>query len=181
MWRRGSDWTDSLYAAVRPARTPRHDPRLWIAIAVAVVFMLASAAPMVWAAHYQRQYRLFSTDLADSSLYARQHGCLSLERDGETFPLETGADYDRFLFLLVDTGSGRVGKAPEEAPAATLDFGNGARLALWSVKLEGYLSNDREYGLYLRYTYAGGKTYGYDTENLDPVVMLRLLEQSVVK
>ena len=173
--------TASLYDGVRTARTPRHDKKLWIAIAAAVLFLAVSTAPMVWAAHYQRQYRLFSTDLAESSLYARQHGCLTLERDGETFPLEPGAEYDSFLFRLVNTGSGRVGKAPDEPPLATLDFGNGAKLALWRVKLAGYISNDREYGLYLLYTYADGGTYGYDTEDLDPAVMIRFLEQSITE
>ena len=173
--------TESLYASVRPARTPRRDPRLWIAVIAAAVVLLAAAAPMVWAAHYQRQYRRFSTDLAASSLYARQNGCLTLERDGEAVRLEPGAYYDNFLFRLVESGSGRVGRAPDEPCAAALNFGNGARLELWPVALDGYRSTSWEYGLFLLYTYPDGRTYGYDTELLRPEIMLDLLGQSIAE
>ena len=172
---------NNMYDAVRKVKTPRRDKRLWIAAAAAALIFAVAVAPMVWSAHYQRQYRLFSTDLADSSLYAQRHGCLVLERGGETFPLKAGSGYDSFLARVVTTGSGRTGRAPDQPPAATISYGNGATLELWSVHLEGYVSTDREEGLFLRYTYPDGKTYGYDSERLDLESTLRLLEHSITE
>lgn len=172
---------NTMYAAVRRLPKPRWDKKLWLAITASVLFIAIVVSPMVWAAWYQRQFRLFTNDLADSTNYARRHGSLTMTKDGERFVLDPDRGFEYFLIRLAGVGSGRIGDAPVEPPLATVEFGNGAALELWSVRLEGYVSSDLEYDLYLRYTYPDGKVYGYDNEFLDPVPVLRMLTQSVIE
>ena len=74
----------------------------------------------------------------------------------------------------MSAGAGRLGKAPEEAPAAVLDYGDGSRMEFWSVKLVNP-SNGREYGLFLRYTNQEGQTYAFDTDQSSLDKMRQLL------
>ena len=164
-----------MYERVQRPDKPKRDRKLPIAIAIAVLLLMATMIPILYSAHYQRQYRLFQTSLADSTGYAIQHRSLTMERGGETVSLDPDKGHNTFLIALGLTGAGRTGKAPARNPDVTLTYGNGASLELWGVELEGYVDTTAKYGLFLRYTYPGGKTYAYDTAGLDIEKAIALL------
>lgn len=166
-----------MYASAREAKLPRWDVRLWITVAVCMVLLIITCIPIVASVRYQQNYRNFWNDLADSSNYAQTYGTFTLEMDGQRRPLDPLGSYQTFLRQLSLAGSGRVGKAPEEQPAAVLEYGDGARMELWSVPLEGYRTTELEYGLFVRFTNGEGKSYGYDTEALSLESVLSILNR----
>ena len=93
--------------------------------------------------------------------------------DGEAVPA-TADKLSDLLRLLTAMGPGRMGPAPAEPPRITIDYGDGTVLEIWEVTLVNP-SNDWTEGPYLRCTFPGGKTYGYDTDQIPMSKLLRLL------
>ena len=90
---------------------------------------------------------------------------------------ETDAEIDdlsELLALIGDAGAGRGGDAPEEAPYATIDYGDGTTLEIWKVELVNPSNNWTE-GPFFRYTNKKGKTYAYDTDQIRWETVIRLL------
>ncbi len=106
----------------------------------------------------------FVGDLSDSTTYAYQHDCLRAELDGQSVQV-SGDELYQIYAVISNAGPGRLGWAPEEAPAALLDYGDGSYMQLWSVKLDNS-STSREYGLFLRYVDQEGRAYAYATDQL---------------
>ena len=79
-------------------------------------------------------------------------------------------DLSDLLRLISMAGAGRTGTAPADPPLITVDYGDGTTLDIWQVPLENP-ANDWTEGPFFRCTFPGGKTYGYDT---DQIPMTRL-------
>lgn len=153
-----------MYARVRTDRRPRKDIGIWLAAAVCVLVLLLCIAPIVWGSWYQLRFRTFVSELSDSTVYAYEHDCLSLETGEQTRPLDAEEGYALYR-RLCDAGPGRLGRVPEADPAAVVEYGNGAVLRFWSVKLVNP-GTEREYGLFLCYTSPTGEQFAYDTDQL---------------
>ena len=143
-------------------------PLLIVAVVFAVVIALG-----VWACRYQLQYRACFSALADATRSARQTGAFTVTVDGEAVPA-TADKLSDLLRLLTAMGPGRMGPAPASPPRITIDYGDGTVLEIWEVTLVNH-SNDWTEGPYLRCTFPGGKTYGYDTDKIPMFKLLRLL------
>ena len=77
------------------------------------------------------------------------------------------------LRLINVAGAGRTGEAPADPPLITIDYGDGTTLDIWQVPLENP-ANDWTDGPFFRCTFPGGRTYGYDTDQIPMTRLTRL-------
>lgn len=154
-----------MYEQVRAYHRPRwgNGPLVAGLLVCAVIFALILGL-IGFAGWYQLRFRAFVGNLSDSTTYAYQHDCLRAELDGQSVQV-SGDELYQIYAVISNAGPGRLGWAPEEAPAALLDYGDGSYMQLWSVKLDNS-STSREYGLFLRYVDQEGRAYAYATDQL---------------
>lgn len=165
-----------LYDAVRAPRPRKRDPRLLACIAIALTLVLLAFFPILWAAHLQRQYRHFISGLGESVLYAKEQGGLYVRQDGRQFWSQDSAS--RLYLELNTAGMGkRQSSAPDSAPDAELEFGDGCILRFWGLDVwDGY---NRQWvpGVFVWYRGANGKIYMYDTDRMQWQTLVRCLPE----
>lgn len=162
-----------LYDAVDrsgPGRKKEKTLRRPLLIAAAV--FAAVIALGVWACRYQLQYRACFSALTDATRHARSSGAFTVTVDGAAVSADAN-DLSDLLRLISMAGAGRTGTAPADPPLITVDYGDGTTLDIWQVPLENP-TNDWTEGPFFRCTFPGGKTYGYDTDQI-PLYKLRQL------
>lgn len=142
-------------------------PLLIAAAIIAVVIALA-----VWACRYQLQFRSFVSALTDATRHARGSGAFTVTVDGAAVSADAN-DLSDLLRLISMAGAGRTGTAPADPPLITVDYGDGTTLDIWQVPLENP-ANDWTEGPFFRCTFPGGKTYGYDTDQIPMTRLTRL-------
>lgn len=169
---------NDMYDAVRKTPQPKRrrlDKRLWLAIVLALAVLAVSGAPALRAILQRHEFQQFTTHLTFNSTMARRKGSVSLEMDGETFPLDTVNYYDNFIRRIINAGPGRSVPDPDEPPAAALAYSTGAVLELWPMEVDGTT------GTFFRYTNWDGKIYSYESPVLSPQIMVGLLEKSIAE
>ncbi len=162
-----------LYDAVDrsgPGRKKEKTLRKPLLIAAAV--FAAVIALGVWACRYQLQYRACFSALTDATRHARGSGAFTVTVDGTAVSADAN-DLSDLLRLISMAGAGRTGTAPADPPLITVDYGDGTTLDIWQVPLENP-ANDWTEGPFFRCTFPGGKTYGYDTDQIPMTRLTRL-------
>ena len=162
-----------LYDAVDrsgPGRKKEKTLRRPLLIAAAV--FAAVIALGVWACRYQLQYRACFSALTDATRHARGSGAFTVTVDGAAVSADAN-DLSDLLRLISMAGAGRTGTAPADPPLITVDYGDGTTLDIWQVPLENP-TNDWTEGPFFRCTFPGGKTYGYDTDQIPMTRLTRL-------
>ena len=162
-----------LYDAVDrsgPGRKKEKTLRRPLLIAAAV--FAAVIALGVWACRYQLQYRACFSALTDATRHARGSGAFTVTVDGAAVSADAN-DLSDLLRLISMAGAGRTGTAPADPPLITVDYGDGTTLDIWQVPLENP-ANDWTEGPFFRCTVPGGKTYGYDTDQIPMTRLTRL-------
>lgn len=162
-----------LYDAVDrsgPGRKKEKTMRKPLLIAAAV--FAAVIALGVWACRYQLQYRACFSALTDATRHARGSGAFTVTVDGAAVSADAN-DLSDLLRLISMAGAGRTGTAPADPPLITVDYGDGTTLDIWQVPLENP-ANDWTEGPFFRCTFPGGKTYGYDTDQIPMTRLTRL-------
>ncbi len=162
-----------LYDAVDrsgPGRKKEKTLRRPLLIAAAV--FAAVIALGVWACRYQLQYRACFSALTDATHHARGSGAFTVTVDGAAASADAN-DLSDLLRLISMAGAGRTGTAPADPPLITVDYGDGTTLDIWQVPLENP-ANDWTEGPFFRCTFPGGKTYGYDTDQIPMTRLTRL-------
>ena len=162
-----------LYDAVDrsgPGRKKEKTLRKPLLIAAAV--FAAVIALGVWACRYQLQYRACFSALTDATRHARGNGAFTVTVDGAAASADAN-DLSDLLRLISMAGAGRTGTAPADPPLITVDYGDGTTLDIWQVPLENP-ANDWTEGPFFRCTFPGGKTYGYDTDQIPMTRLTRL-------
>ena len=162
-----------LYDAVDrsgPGRKKEKTLRKPLLIAAAV--FAAVIALGVWACRYQLQYRACFSALTDATRHARGSGAFTVTVDGAAVSADAN-DLSDLLRLISMAGAGRTGTAPADPPLITVDYGDGTTLDIWQVPLENP-SNDWTEGPFFRCTFPGGRTYGYDTDQIPMTRLTRL-------
>lgn len=144
-----------------------HKPLLIVLAIFVVVIGL-----VVWACRYQIQYRAYVSALADATADARSSGAFAVTVDGAAAAADAD-DLGQLLGLIRMAGPGRLGDAPDSAPIITIDYGDGTTMEIWEKTLENS-ANDWTEGPFFRFTFAKGRTYGYDTDQI-PMYKLRQL------
>lgn len=162
-----------LYDAVDrsgPGRKKEKTLRKPLLIAAAV--FAAVIALCVWACRYQLQYRACFSALTDATRHARGSGAFTVTVDGAAVSADAN-DLSDLLRLISMAGAGRTGAAPADPPLITIDYGDGTTLDIWQVPLENP-ANDWTEGPFFRCTFPGGRTYGYDTDQIPMTRLTRL-------
>ena len=162
-----------LYDAVDrsgPGRKKEKTLRKPLLIAAAV--FAAVIALGVWACRYQLQYRACFSTLTDATRHARGSGAFTVTVDGAAVSADAN-DLSDLLRLISMAGAGRTGTAPADPPLITVDYGDGTTLDIWQVPLENP-ANDWTEGPFFRCTFPGGRTYGYDTDQIPMTRLTRL-------
>jgi len=142
-------------------------PLLIVAAVFAAVIALG-----VLACRYQLQYRACFSALTDATRHARGSGAFTVTVDGAAVSADAN-DLSDLLRLISMAGAGRTGTAPADPPLITVDYGDGTTLDIWQVPLENP-ANDWTEGPFFRCTFPGGKTYGYDTDQIPMTRLTRL-------
>lgn len=161
-----------MYESIRWSPGKRRKRTLTLPLLFCAVVIGAVILSFVWAGRYQYRYREFTLELAEVTTEARESGGCTVTLDGKEIPVDDEMLSDLF-YSISQAGSGRIGDAPETEPKITVDYGGGITLAIWIVTLENS-GNDWTEGPFFRYTGRDGRTYGYDTDQLRPEVLLRL-------
>lgn len=162
-----------LYDAVdRGGAGRKKEKTLRKPLLIAAAIIAAVIALAVWACRYQLQFRSFVSALTDATRHARSTGDFTVTVDGAAVP--AGADdLSDLLRLITASGAGRTGTAPADPPLITITYGDGTVLDIWQVPLENP-ANDWTEGPFFRCTFPGGKTYGYDTDQIPMTRLTRL-------
>lgn len=168
-----------MYQKMKAYRRSKGNTPLVLAGLCCLVIVTAVIGLIVWAGLFRLRYWDFVEDLSNSTVYACDQDCLRADIEGQA--VRVTGDHAYMVYNLISgAGPGRVQKQlPDEEPAAVLDYGDGSRMRLWSVKLVNP-SNDREYGLFLEYVNREGKRYAFDTDqlSLDSVTRYLTLPQN---
>lgn len=162
-----------LYDAVdRGGAGRKKEKTLRKPLLIAAAIIAAVVALAVWACRYQLQFRSCVSALTDGTRHARSTGDFTVTVDGAAVP--AGADdLSDLLRLITASGAGRTGTAPTDPPLITITYGDGTVLDIWQVPLENP-SNDWTEGPFFRCTFPGGRTYGYDTDQIPMTRLTRL-------
>lgn len=148
---------------VSAARRPKRDWKLFAAIALAAIMLVAIATSVGRAVQYSHQYHVFVQDVSNSLVYARQHHSLDVTRDGEPLDVEA-KQVSVAIRALTQVGMGRP-NAQEPDGGILITFGDGSSLQLTGVALEDDAAQS-DVGLLVRYAYPDGHVYAYDTDQL---------------
>lgn len=162
-----------LYDAVdRGGAGRKKEKTLRKPLLIAAAIIAAVVALAVWACRYQLQFRSFVSALTDATRHARSTGDFTVTVDGAAVP--AGADdLSDLLRLITASGAGRTGTAPTDPPLITITYGDGTVLDIWQAPLENP-ANDWTEGPFFRCTFPGGRTYGYDTDQIPMTRLTRL-------
>ena len=112
------------------SRRSKRDIGIWLAVLGCVLILVLCIVPIAWGCWYQLRFREFVSALSDSTVYAYENDCLTLETGGQSLSLDGEAGYGLYR-RLCDAGPGRLGSVPQEEPAAVIDYGNGAVMRFW--------------------------------------------------
>ena len=164
----------NLYDRIQPGKR-RHGWGGAVFLAAACVVLVICIGTIGWAARYHQRYRRFSTDFAASVENAGKIGA-ALTRNGETSSLDPDAS-SRLCRLICAAGAGKVQPGcPQGEPLTVYTFPlfvccccsayhSGAVLDLWEVEIPEETAKNPT-GVFVRYTFADGTVYQYDTDQI---------------
>ena len=139
----------NLYDRIKPGKRRRG----WggaVFLAAACVVLVICIGTIGWAARYHQRYRRFSTDFAASVENAGKIGA-ALTR--------------RLCRLICAAGAGKVQPSCPQGEPLTVRYHSGAVLDLWEVEIPEETAKNPT-GVFVRYTFADGTVYQYDTDQI---------------
>ena len=140
----------NLYDKIKPGKRRRG----WggaVFLAAACVVLVICIGTIGWAARYHQRYRRFSTDFAASVENAGKIGA-ALTRNGETSSLDPDAS-SRLCRLICAAGAGKVQPSCPQGEPLT-------------VRYHSEETAKTPTGVFVRYTFADGTVYQYDTDQI---------------
>ena len=121
--------------------------------------------PVVWmifsALNHSRNLKAFVYELSLATIYATENDSLKATQNGD----EIRVEHNNAFSILAQFTKKRAKpqkKVPEGTPHLTLDYGNGALLECWEVRLEETAA--RKHGVFWRFTAPDGRIWMYDTD-----------------
>ena len=152
-------------------RKTRRDLLLLAAVLLAITVAAVAVTPLVMSARYLAQYKAFEEDMIRRTLEAKRSGDFDATLDGEAVSVSM-EQIEAMQALLVKKGPGiRDRKRPEEE-GLRIRLGE-AQMILAPMKLRGS-GLKRETGVQIRYVYANGKEFAYDTDEFSFDQILRM-------
>lgn len=139
----------------------RGNSQLVISGIVALVLMIPVVLLILSALNYGHNQKAFVYELSLATIYATENNTLKAIQDGEEIRVEHYNAFSIFAQFTKKRAKPQR-KIPETNPILTLDYGNGAILECWEVRLEE--TSARKHGVFWRFTAPDGKVWMYDTD-----------------
>ena len=139
----------------------RGNSQLVISGIVALVLTVPVLLLILSSLNYSRNLKSFVYELSLATISATENNMLKATQNGEEIRVEYHNAFTIFAQFTKDRAKPRR-NAPEEAPALTLDYGNGAFLECWEIRLEETAA--RKHGVFWRFTAPDGNVWMYDTD-----------------
>ncbi len=152
-------------------KKPFHlDRTMVIVLLIGAALALPVLNLIVSSIQYQRSYRHFLYELSVATVYATDNNVLKAQQKDETARVSHKHAYTLFGHFSKDRLKPRS-SAPEEPPALILDYGNGATMECWKVRLEETAA--RKNGVFWRFTAPSAEVWMYDTDQVSIEGLLR--------
>ena len=133
-----------------------------IASLSAGILLMAPVVCMIFSAiNYGRNLKSFVYELSVATIYATENNSLKATQGGEEIRVEHHNAFTIFAQFTKKRAKPRR-KIPEGTPTLTLDYGNGAILECWEIRLEETAA--RKHGVFWRFTAPDGRIWMYDTD-----------------
>jgi len=133
-------------------------------ISSAIVGILL-VAPVVWmifsALSHSRNLKAFVYELSVATIYATENNTLKATQGGEDIRVEHHNAFTIFAQFTKKRAKPRR-DIPEGTPHLILDYGNGALLECWEIRLEETAA--RRHGVFWRFTAPDGRIWMYDSD-----------------
>ncbi len=139
----------------------RGNSQLVISGIVALVLTVPVLLLILSSLNYSRNLKSFVYELSLATISATENNALKATQNGEEIRVEHHNAFTIFAQFTKERAKPRR-NAPEEVPALTLDYGNGAFLECWEIRLEETAA--RKHGVFWRFTAPDGKVWMYDTD-----------------
>lgn len=120
-----------------------------------VLFMIFSAL------NHSRDLKAFVYELSLATIYATENNSLKATQNGEEIRVEQHNALSIFAQFTKKRAKPQR-HIPESTPHLTLDYGNGALLECWEVRLEETAA--RKHGVFWRFAAPDGRIWMYDTD-----------------
>ena len=127
----------------------------------ALLLILPVLLLILSALNYSRKLKDFTYELSLATIYATRHDTLKATQDSQQIRVEAQNALNLFAQFTKDRAKPRR-NPPEETPSLTLDYGNGAVLECWEIRLEETAA--RKHGVFWRFTAPDGRIWMYDTD-----------------
>lgn len=142
----------------------RIDAQPVIPLLICVAVLLPFLILVGYAMGQQSQYREFVYALSESTVYCYEHHSLRADLEEDSVRVSGENAYDVYFLFTKKRAKPRL-TTPDTEPDLTLDYGDGAVLECWRIKMD--QKARRSYGIFWRFTSAQGDIWMYDTDDLD--------------
>jgi len=129
---------------------------------IAGFLLMAPVVCMILSAlNHGRNLKAFVYELSLATIYATENNSLKATQSGEEIRVEHHNAFTIFAQFTKKRAKPQR-KIPEGIPSLTLNYGNGAILECWEVRLEETAA--RKHGVFWRFTAPDGRIWMYDTD-----------------
>ncbi len=139
----------------------RGNSQLIAAFITGILLMGPVVCMILSAVNYSRNLKAFVYELSLATIYATENNTLKATQENEEIRVEHHNAFTIFAQFTKERAKPRR-EVPEGTPALTLDYGNGAILECWEVRLEETAA--RKHGVFWRFTAPDGRIWMYDTD-----------------
>lgn len=126
------------------------------------ILLTAPVVCMIFSAlNHSRNLKAFVYELSLATIYATENNSLKATQQGQEIRVEYHNAFTIFAQFTKKRAKPRK-DIPEGIPQLTLDYGNGALLECWEVRLEETAA--RRHGVFWRFTAPDGRSWRYDSD-----------------
>lgn len=139
----------------------RGNSQLVVSGIAALILMVPVVYLILSALNYGRNLKSFVYELSVATIYATENNSLKATQGGDEIRVEHHNAFTIFAQFTKKRAKPQQ-KEPEGDPALMLDYGNGALLECWEIRLEETAA--RKHGVFWRFTAPDGRVWMYDTD-----------------
>jgi hypothetical protein len=139
----------------------RGNSQLMVSFIAGFLLVAPVACMILSAVNHSRNLKAFVYELSVATIYATENDSLKATQGGEEIRVKPHNAFSIFAQFTKKRAKPRR-EAPENAPRLILDYGNGALLECWEIRLEETAA--RKHGVFWRFTSPEGNVWMYDTD-----------------
>lgn len=167
---------EDMYSYIRPKHPKKtSDHSIAIIAAVGALLLLFFIFTMVGILQNIFIQRDFTASLSESTVYAYEHNSLYAQTAEHRIRINGENTYS--LYYVFSAAKGKEQRTmPDEPPFVRLDYGNGAVLECWEVKLSDGVKRDN--GLLWSFTDPEGNHWSFDSDTFSIANIERLISKA---